>query len=106
MGRQNAGSKRKKTLNGSSTELVAGASLVRQWKHPLNLTKIHTTQVIEFIQKKGEFTRLDLEKEFKIDTGRSYWHIKNLLNKKLIVKTDKKRSLHERGKVYIVYKVR
>lgn len=86
--------------------LVAGASLTLKWSYTLNLTQLNITQVIEFIEKKKKFTRLDIEKEFNVDSGRSYWHIRKLLTKKLIVKTDEKLNLKEKGKVYAVYRMK
>jgi len=37
---------------------------------------------------KRNLPRLDLEKEFNLSTGRAYWHVKNLLDKKIIKNTE------------------
>jgi hypothetical protein len=75
------------------------------WNYSLTRPRLSHEKVIDYIKIKKEFTRLDLEKEFNLSKGRAYWHVKNLLNKEIIVNTDRTLNLLEKGKVYAVYKL-
>lgn len=83
--------------------MVAGAIRNCSWEYSDTRQNLTTDKVIEFVKNKQEFTRLDIENEFNISTGRAYWHVKNLLDKKVIINTDKKLNLLDKGKVYAIY---
>jgi len=84
--------------------LVAGTIKKCTWKYTFNLQRLRTDRLIDYVKTKQEFTRLDLEGEFNLSIERAYWHIKTLLDKKIIANTDRTLNLFEKGKVYAIYK--
>lgn len=76
--------------------MVAGANRVRTWKPENQAIRVSSARVNSWVEQKNEFSRGAMEKALGLTLAQSEWHIKELLKKGIIKRTNK--SVHKIGK--------
>jgi len=76
--------------------LVAGAQYVRSWKPKNQAIRTSSATIISWIEQKNEFSLKAMEKALGLNEGQSRWHIKNLIEKGVVKRTNK--YIHKTGK--------
>lgn len=87
-----------------STKLVAGAKKVYTWKADYQAIRVSSARVISWIEQKNEFSRGAMEKALDLNTGQAEWHIKELLRKGIIKRTNKYVNKTGKGQRQVIYK--
>ncbi len=76
--------------------MVAGAKRICAWKPENQAIRVSSTRVISWVEQKNEFSRGAMEKALGLTLAQSEWHIKELLKKGIIKRTNK--FVHKAGK--------
>ena len=76
--------------------MVAGAQYVRSWKPKNQAIRTSSATIISWIEQKNEFSLKAMEKALGLNEGQSRWHIKNLIEKGVVKRTNK--YIHKTGK--------
>lgn len=76
--------------------MVAGAHRTCTWKPKNQAIRVSSARVISWIKQKNEFSRGAMEETLGLKTGQAEWHIKELLKKGIIKRTN--RYVHKIGK--------
>lgn len=84
--------------------MVAGAVRRCIWKCENQVIRVSSARVTSWISQKGEFSRGAMEKALGLNTGQAEWHIKELLKKGAIKRTNKFEAKTGKGQRQIIYK--
>lgn len=84
--------------------MVAGAKKICKWKPENQAIRVSSARVISWISQKGEFYRGSIEKALDLNTGQAEWHIKELLKKEIIKRTNKYVHKTGKGQRQVIYK--
>lgn len=84
--------------------MVAGAQYVCTWKADYQAICVSQASVISWISQKNEFSRGAMEKTLGLNTGQAEWHIKELLKKRIIKRTNKYVHKVGKGQRQVIYK--
>lgn len=86
--------------------MVAGAQYVCTWKPEYQVIRVSQTSIISWISQKVEFSRGAMEKTLGLNTGQAEWHIKELLKKGLIKRTNEFAHKVGKGQRQVIYKIK
>lgn len=84
--------------------MVAGANRVRIWKPENQAIRVSQASITSWISQKIEFSRGAMEKALGLNTGQAEWHIKELLKKGIIKRTNKFVHKVGKGQRQVIYK--
>lgn len=84
--------------------MVAETKRVCIWKSENQAIRVSSAKVISYVEQKIEFSRESLEETMGLTKGQAYWHINNLIRKKIIIKTSKTIYREGKGKGQSIYK--
>lgn len=85
--------------------MVAGAKRICVWKCEKQAIRTSSARIISWISQKGEFFRSAMEETTGLNAGQAEWHIKELIKKGVIKKTNKKAPKKAgKGKAQAIYK--
>jgi len=84
--------------------LVAGAQKVCTWKPEYQAIRVSSARVISWVSIKHEFCRSELEKALDLNLGQAEWHIKDLVKKGIIKRTNKFVHKVGKGQRQVIYK--
>lgn len=84
--------------------MVAGAKNVRTWKLENQAIRTSSARVISWVSQKGEFSRGAMEKALCLTLAQSEWHIKELVKKGTIKRTNKFVHKTGKGQRQVIYK--
>lgn len=85
--------------------MVAEAKNVRIWKPEYQAIRVSSESVISWIKQKNEFSRESMEKALGLNLGQAEWHIKNLIKRGIIKKTNKTIFKQGKGQRQVIYKM-
>ena len=84
--------------------MVAEAKNVRIWKPEYQAMRVSSESVISWIKQKNEFARGEMEKALGLNIGQAEWHIKNLIKKEIIKRTNKYVYKEGKGQKQVIYR--
>ena len=84
--------------------MVAEAKNVRIWKPEYQAIRVSSESIISWIKQKNEFSRETMEKALCLNLGQAEWHIKNLLKKGIIKRTNRLAYKEGKGQRQVIYK--
>ena len=70
--------------------MVAGANRICTWKPKNQAIRVSSASVISWVKQENEFFRESMEKTMGLTLGQAEWHIKELVRKGVIKRTNKK----------------
>ena len=86
-------------------EHVEGANRICTWKPKNQAIRVSSARVISWIEQKGEFSRGAMEKALCLTLAQSEWHIKELVKKGIIKRTNEFVHKFGKGQRQVVYKL-
>lgn len=85
--------------------MVAGANRVCIWKPKNQAIRVSSVRVISWVEQKKEFSRGAMEKALCLTLAQSEWHIKELVKKGIIKRTNKFVHKVGKGQRQVIYKL-